>query len=496
MAVRDRNLFVWQAYVIASSIVSLMLLVGLFFLWRAYSDRVAQFDAQAQRLATAQQEFTTANQQVDRLLSMLGFGQWSQQDLESMAEKFKQDPKLKDAELEFSKAQALFPVNTPLSDKNLSKLPQHLLETIRKRNEEVAEARTRTTALQQQMQKEIEDHRQARETAEKAQKQAENDLAEVRATFESKMQELNRQMADTIKKYNDYKADFDSKLTAITSDNKRLEEVNKSQSEAIAKQTKQLQEFLNPDYATPQGRIIDVRDGGSLVWINIGKAQGLTRGVPFAILDANETHTAKAVPKANMIIEEVAENHARGRVYFDTDDSVARTRYYRNIVKTGDLIYSPAWRPGRKVAFALVGKMGIKDNFTDDISQIRQLILNAGGTIDAEVPTRADTPGDLPGITHSTSYLVIGSDVSSVAESATAEERSKEYARFIEKARQNGLTTISIEKLLGLLKVDESARVVPLGERTRGQDFKVRSPISPPRSAGGVSEIYSTSSKP
>ena len=173
MAVRDRNLFVWQAYVIASSIVSLILLVSLFFLWRSFSDKSLQYEAQGQRLATAQEGFTTANQQVDRLLSMLGFGEWSQRDLEAMAEKFRQDAKLKDAEAEFAKAQSLFPANTPLGDKNLLKLPQHLIETIRKRNEEVAEARSRTAALQDQMRKEVEDHRQARETAEKAQKQAE-----------------------------------------------------------------------------------------------------------------------------------------------------------------------------------------------------------------------------------------------------------------------------------------------------------------------------------
>ncbi|HAC92089.1 MAG TPA: hypothetical protein DCF63_15905 [Planctomycetaceae bacterium] len=493
MAVRDRNLFVWQAYVIASSIVSLMLLVGMFFLWRSYSDTSVQLTAEKQKLSNAQSEFTTVNGQLDRVLSMLGYGEWTQEDLQGMAEKFKEDAKLKDVEREFAKLLSLFPANTPLKDKNLIKLPQNLIDTIRKRNEEVAEARTRTTALQEQMTKEINDHRAARETAEKAQQQAEADLAATKTAAEAKIQEINRETDQLRKKYDEYKANYDKKLAALAGENKRLEEESRGQSEAIAKQTKAIQEFMNPDYAAPQGKVTDVRDGGTLVWINLGKADGLTRGVPFSILDAKEPHTTKAVPKARMIIEEVADNYARGRVFIAEANAEARTRYYRNMVKSGDLVYSPSWRSGRKVGFALYGKMGINDSYSDDVEQIRQLIRSAGGTIDDEFPVRGDTQANLPGITHNTSYLIIGSDVSQIVDQPGGQEKAQEYAKFIEKARQNGVMTMSIDKLMGLLKVDESSRGVPLGERTRGQDFKVRSPSRPPQSTGSVSEIYSKS---
>ena len=161
MAVRDRNLFVWQAYVIASSIVSLLLIVGMFFLWRAYSDKSAQFETQGQRLKSVQDEFTESSRRVDRLLSMMGIGQWSESDLQNMAELGKNDSKLQAVEQEFPKIQTLFPANTPLADKNLLKLPQALMETIRKRNEELADMRNRTTALQTRKEKEVADHRSA-----------------------------------------------------------------------------------------------------------------------------------------------------------------------------------------------------------------------------------------------------------------------------------------------------------------------------------------------
>lgn len=491
MAVRDRNLFVWQAYVIASSIVSLLLLVGLFFLWRAYSDKSAQYTTQGERLASVQSEFSTANQQVDRLLSMMGVGQWSESDLQAMAEKFKADAKLQAVEAEFAKVQTLFPANTPLADKNLMKLPQALIETIRKRNEELAEMRNRTTSLQAQMDKEIADHRAARETAETALKQAQTELATVRSDHKTQLATFNQRVDDELKKHEANQAKYETALAKITSQKTQLEEENRTKSEAIAKQTRALQEFQSPDYATPQASIIEVQDGGSLVWIDIGKAHGLTKGVPFSILDANEPHTTKASPKANMVIEHVSDNIARGRVFFDELNPEAKRRYYRNMAKRGDQVYSPAWRPGRKVGFALVGKMDIKGNLSDEIETVRQIIKNAGGTIDAELPAKgAPTPG-LPGISPNTSYLVIGTDVSTSAQSPGSEERAREYAKFIDNARQNGVMQISLDKLLGLLKADQTSRVVPLGERTRGDDFPVRSPVTPPSSRGGVSEIYS-----
>ena len=142
--------------------------------------------------------------------------------------------------------------------------------------------------------------------------------------------------------------------------------------------------------------------------------------------------------------------------------------------------------------------MDIRGDYSDEIETIRQLIKNAGGTIDAELPAKGPATPGLPGISPNTSYLVIGSDVTSATQSPGSDERAKEYAKFIDLARQNGVMQISLDKLLGLLKADQASRIVPLGDRTRGNDFPVRSPITPPSSRGSVSEIYlqSGSQKP
>ena len=88
MAVRDRNLFAWQAYVITMSFVSVGLLLGMFFLWRSYSDLNKRFDEKNTQLATATTEFQTSEARVDRLMSMVGYGEKTQDEMKEAAGRF------------------------------------------------------------------------------------------------------------------------------------------------------------------------------------------------------------------------------------------------------------------------------------------------------------------------------------------------------------------------------------------------------------------------
>ena len=463
--------------------VSVGLLLGMFFLWRSWGDLSKRYDAQGEQLNTARQEFSLSEDRVKRLLSMLGQGEFTESDLESMAAKFADDPILGIVEKDFAAQKTLFPANTPLSEQNLMKLPQTLLETIRVRNEEVAEARRRTLALEAQMTTTVEDHRKAREAAETAQKKAEQDLAAARQSHAADIAKLNQQKEEAFRKFDAYKADFDKKLTALTAANQALDAKVNEQVATITKQAEIINEYRAPDFAAPQGDVINVAAGGTSVWINLGKEDGLRRGVPFSILDSSEINISDASPKAHLVIEEVFDDHvARARVQtFDAKNPVVR----------GDKVYSPAWRPGRKVGFALVGKMDINDDFADDIDQIRELIRLAGGTIDDELDSKGNRRDGLAGMSPNTSYVVLGTDLSVSADANPASRQKAEaYAKFISEARGFGIMPISLEKLMGYLKTDSTSRTIPLGNRLRGDDFPVRSPVTPPASTGSVSDIF------
>lgn len=491
MAVRDRNLFAWQAYVITMSIVSVALLAVMFFLWRSYSDLSTRLtDAQTAR-QNATTEFQTSDKRVDRLLSMMGYSDFTEADLQQMAEEFKTDAKLGQVETDFAEAMKLFPPNQPANEKNLIGLPKFLIDTIRIRNGQIDSARDRETQLQAELAATVDRETKAREDAVNKQKAAEADLAKARQDHTTEITRLNKEKDEAVAMFGKYKASMDQKLAKATSENAELKRTVATLEETVQVKNDIINQFRQPDFAAPQGSVVRVGNGGTRLWIDLGSADGLRQGVPFSVIDENEVNISKAKPKAKVVVIRVVDRHL---AYAELTQQIN----FKNPVVPGDKIYSPAWRPGRKVGFALVGKMDMNGDRKDDIEQVRELIKLSGGVVDAEMDVNTQQTGKL---SHETTFLVMGTDLT-VPENANADllaqqqAKLKDYAGFIAEARQNGIIQISLDKLMGYLKTEGSDRAVPLGNRIQGKDFAAKAQNSPPVSRGKVSDVYTPRKQP
>lgn len=483
MAVRDRNMFAWQAYVITMAFVSVGLLLGMFFLWRSYSDLSKRFEDQGGQLSTAQEQVRTNDGRVDRLLSMMGYGNYTQQDLDAMAERFATDEKLGQVETDFAEQMKNFPPGQ--QEKNLIKLPAFLLDTIRQRNDQIAKSRERAETLQKENADIVDRETKARQDAVAKQQAAEADLEKARQDHAAAIAKLNTEKEEALKKFDDYKALVDKQVAVLKQENSQLQAETTRQAATIREQMEIINQYRDPDFAAPQGEIVRVANGGTDIWINLGKQDGLRVGVPFSIIDASEVRMRDAKPKAKLQVVSVDEQFSRARLTEKND--------YRNPIVTGDKVFSPAWRPGRTVGFALVGKMDVNGDGRDDTDRVREMIRMAGGKIDEEMDTKQSRSG--PGMTPNTSFLVLGTDLT-LPDSANPEQiaqhqqKIEAYAEFMNEARQNGIIQINLDKLMGYLKIDGADRTIPLGERTRAEDFPIRSQTRPPVSQGSVSDLY------
>ncbi len=485
MAVRDRNLFAWQAYVITMSFVSVGLLLGMFFLWRSYSDLNKRFEEKDTQLTTARTEFTTSEARVERLLSMVGYGEKTQEELEQEAARFATDEKLGPVEKEFAQQMNLFAPNVDASEKNLMKLPKYLLDTVRVRNEDIDKAREREAQLLADKTATLQRETKAREDAELAQKKAEADLAATRQQHAEAIAKLNAEKKQTLDSFASFKKEFDTQIVALTAKNRELNDANSTLTETVEKKMDELTEYTNLDFANPQGKVIRTANGGNMVWINLGRDDGLREGVAFTIIDESAVNTSEAKDKAHLIVTRVVEDHPHL--------SQARVTDYnpRDPIMVEDKVFSPAWRPGRTIGFALVGEMDVNGDYKDDIQQVRELISRSGGKIDAEMDSKGNTVPNLPGMNPNTAFLVLGSDLG-VFKGDSTEELAKQaaYERFRAEARRNGIIQISLDKLMGYLKADQAQQVVPLGDRIQGKDFPAKAATKPLTSPGKVSEIF------
>ncbi len=197
------------------------------------------------------------------------------------------------------------------------------------------------------------------------------------------------------------------------------------------KKTKDVVQLKNEENGHVQGRIAEVSNKGDVVWINLGKADGLRRGVIFNVLNSEDGTMAVARPKAKIeVVELVGEKLSRCKVVTNNDS---------RSIQRGDSIYSPVWQPGQRAEFALVGKMDLDGDGRDDRDKLKALIEDNGGLVTFDLPPTGKATGEL---TVDTRWLVLGEDAKLLEDWRNLELRSKNL----------GISMIPLDKLLGFLK--------------------------------------------
>ena len=179
-----------------------------------------------------------------------------------------------------------------------------------------------------------------------------------------------------------------------------------------------------------QGKIVEVQNA---VYINLGRGDGLRPGVRFGVVNSDESRVADAHPKARIEVVEViwgSEHLSRYKVLSDRDPTT---------ILRGDSIYSPTWQPGRKVEFALIGKMDIDGDGIDDRETIKAMIAQNGGLVTMDLPPIGKGSGELSATTR---WMVIGDDFKVLDEGGALESKAKSL----------GISRIHVDKLLGWLR--------------------------------------------
>lgn len=492
MAPRDRNLFAWQVYVITMSFVSLLLLVGVFLLWKSYADASKIKNDLATQLSESKEEADKGSKRVKLLKSMLGYGTESADDVKFLMDSLKDDAEIGDVQKNFPIDMAVFGAN--VEKKDYRQFPIYLLDTIRERNTQIDRARQVEQKLTKEKAEVVERETKLREQAVKEKNDAEAQLAAAREQHSQNVAKLNAEKDQITAQVTKYKQDLEAAVNKWKTDYAALDTKSKTLAATNLQLLDKIKQSESVAHGKPAGSVINVANGGRIVWIDIGKADGLTEGVIFNVIDASATNVDEAKGKARMVVEKVSDSHmAQARVLSDN---------YANPVIPGDKVFSPAWRKGSQAGFALVGKMDMDGDGGDDREVVRALIENSGGRIDSELLPNGDllvnkekAKGDVPnmGMSSNTSYIVFGTDVKVKKDSVTGEEQSRSamYKKFEGEAKDLGIRQMNLSNLVDHLQSGSSSRTVPLGGMIRASDFKPKSPNGvTPSSNGQVSEVF------
>lgn len=482
---RDRNLSVWQAYVIVMSIVSFLSLGTLAWLgFTSGTNAKVAADAMKQK-QDAESNLRKVNNENMLLKSILGVGKpISESEFAVLEGGVGGVAELENAIKVYKNHMGLLAPGEP--EKNYSKLVDTLMQELRARNVQLANATAKGIQDTENYDRKIKTETDLREQAQKAKDeialQAQKDLADYTAKVAEQIKENERieedkrkQIAALGRQLNDLK----SKLSAEA----KLSEDARRRMDSLVRT---LNEVKNENFQNVQGEITEIvsrNDGQDEVWINLGRADGLRPGVTFVVVDADVTQATSGKKKATIeVLEVVAGTPHLSRA------KILPERVFVPILR-GDKIYAPFWQPGSSVQVALVGKMDIDGDGRDDRDKLVNLLKQNGCEIAMDVPPSGEVQGRL---SSQVRWMVVGEDLQyRLDEEGNVDpavlEASKKRRELEIEARSLGITIISPLNLMNWLRSNGDANISGSVNLTPAE-LDARRHRNPSR--GDVSDLY------
>ena len=272
------------------------------------------------------------------------------------------------------------------------------------------------------------------------------------------------------------KNELDERMRLTEADNRDIRDTN-------INLAAMLEDVRNPNVEYPAGKIIAVDQQAGLAVVNLGSADGLLVRTMFSVYHSSVTglsfrtapvgrdptycdvckrEISRDVSKASIEVKRILGPHrAEVRILDDilTDP-----------IMVGDIVYSPIWKPGQKLRFALTAGMNLPGAVAGS-EAVRRLIELNGGVVDCWIDeTVAEGEDYLKGsISDLTNFVV-------VSEGATRDldpEIAKIQEELLESARNRAIKKISLGDLLSRTGWKNVTPVYIFGSQTFTPEMRV-----------------------
>ncbi len=320
--------------------------------------------------------------------------------------------------------------------RNLNSLVSYLIEELNRKNAALVDEQNKTSKLLGDVAKAIDDNKKIAEAAVEGQKKAEADLTAAREGFDKQRADLEARMNQLAQEKDRVQKEF-GKIAEIQ---KLLDAKEKDLVAVTAQLDKKLQDERKDDADLAKVPVADVIFANQLadtITINRGLQDGVRRQQTFSVYGKDETNIARATPKASVEVVQVTDAHR-------SECRIISGKLKDPIIK-GDVLYTPAWKPGQKVHFVLGPNMdvdGDNEATPEELELLRGLIALNGGVVDAYVDFDLSVKNDKEsgGIGFQTRFYVVG---------LSPRRDQKEVAAKLEKeSEKHGVEKINIGKML------------------------------------------------
>ena len=280
--------------------------------------------------------------------------------------------------------------------------------------------------------------------------------------FQQEKGNNDRQLRDALAQHNAALAREERTRHALTDRANQLETTIIDIRDANTSLAATLQNVRNPNIEHPAGKITAVDQQSGLAYVNLGEADGLMIRTMFSVYHSSimgmTFRTAPVGEEAvycSACMRDVARDVSKASVEVTRilGPHLAEVRILEDIltdpIMAGDVVYSPIWKPGQKLRFALTAGMHLPGaGLYSGTEAVRRLIEMNGGVVDCWIEETVPLGEEhLKGkIDDLTNFIVI-------SDKAARGELSPEVAlaqdELLAFARNRAIKTISLDDLLG-----------------------------------------------
>ena len=258
----------------------------------------------------------------------------------------------------------------------------------------------------------------------------------------------------------------------------KFEELNKTLSEKV-------DDLANADFARSDATVVYADQFLKTVRLNVGESDGLRPLTTFNIYKPTALDMDKEVPKGSVqVVRSLGEHLCEAKILEDE---------MSNPISAGDLAYTPLWRPGKVIKYALDYGLDIDGDSLSDLDQIINIIQSSG----AEVVAFIDDEGKINGEITDDVYRVVRADVNIsdlLAHDSTRNDAAREALQrleqgFLDSAKKAGVQEIFLADFLKSIGYKETAKITRYRER-HGVDLQDNGVVLPDSSNGVVAPKY------
>jgi hypothetical protein len=340
------------------------------------------------------------------------------------------------------------------------KLLDKMKKTIEEKNNDLEIQKAKIPELNDEYERKLKEKDVQVEKYKDERNKANDDLAGEQAKFQAERRRKNDE-GDALQ----------SNLTAVRKETTDVREKAKTDGDAakaiidklknrVTQQGDKIAGYESDKVGTPSGEITWVNQRNSTVWINLGRADSLTRQVSFSVFPPDvTTMTDKGSKKAKIEVTQILGDHlAEARVVDDEPD---------NPIVPGDKIFTPLWSSGEKRHLALAGLMDIDGDGRSDLQTVLSLIAINGGVVDCYVTDAGKVVGQ---ITPNTSCLILGD---APTERSDTHQRDA-FTKLQHDADELRLEKMQLTELLQRMGWKNMSPVIRYGHGANPKDFRAK----------------------